>query len=118
MVKMKQTAHGGTARWVGMQAAMFGEEPVEGQFAGVAVDEDKENWLDLDAPRKSTEVGESSKSTGTEGDKPVLQAQEPPVQAEGGATANPPAGSDKTATAPRQDPTDEPQDLQAGTSAD
>ena len=42
----------------------------------------------------------------------------PPVQAEGGATATPAAGPDPAITAPLPDPTNEPQDPQAGTSTD
>ena len=35
MVKMKQTAHGGKSRQEGMQVAMFGNKPEEGQFIEV-----------------------------------------------------------------------------------
>ena len=115
---MKQTAHGSKSGQVGMQVARFGEKLEEGQFVEVPEEEDEENWLDLDAPCKGTEVGESSQSTGKEGDQPVPQADVPPVQAEGGATATPPAGTNPPITAVPQNPTNEPQDPQAGTSAD
>ena len=76
MVKTKQTAHGGSSsRQVGMQVARFGDKPEEGQFIEVQDDEDEENWPDLDVPRKGKEVGESSKSTGKEGDQPAPQAK-------------------------------------------
>ena len=72
-----------------MQAARFGDKPEEGQFIEAPDDEDEENWLDLDAPYKGKEVGESSKSTGKEGDQPTPPPKVPPAQAEGGATAPP-----------------------------
>ena len=118
MVKMKQTACGGKSRQEGMQAARFGDKPEEGQFIEVPDDEDEENWLDLDAPHKGKEAVEARKLTGKEGDQPAPQAKVPPVQAEGGATATPAAGPNSAITAPPQDPTDEPQDPQAGTSAE
>ena len=90
MVKMKQTACGGPSRQVGMQALMFGDKPEEGQFAEVPEEEeDEENWPDLNAPHRGEEIGEPSKPTGKEGDKPTPQAKEQPAQAKGGATATP-----------------------------
>ena len=58
-----------------MQVAMFGDETEEGQFAEVPEEEDEENLPDLDAPCKGEEVGESSKSTGKEGDQPAPPGQ-------------------------------------------
>ena len=112
MVKMKQTACGGSSsRPVGMQQATFGDETEEGQFEEIP----EEDWPDLDAPFQGEEVGESSKSTGKEGDQPTPQAK---AQAEGGATA-PPADDPTTAvTVPPQDPINKPQNPQPGTSAD
>ena len=123
MVRTKQTTRGGKSSQVGMQVAMFGDKPEEGQFVEAPDDEDEENWPDLDVPRKGEEAGEPSKSTGKEGDQPAPQAEgnpnpEPQVQAEGGATATPAAGPDPAITAPPQDPTNEPQNPQAGTSMD
>ena len=118
MVKTKQTAHGGKSRQEGMQVARFGGKPEKGQFVEAPDDDDKENSLDLDAPCKGKEAGEPSKSTGKEGDQPVPQAEVPPVQAEGGATATPAAGPDSAIMAPPQNSTDEPQDPQADTSAE
>ena len=46
------------------------------------------------------------------------QAKVPSVQTEGGATATPAAGPNSAITAPLQDPTDEAQDPQTGTSAE
>ena len=44
MVKMKQTAHGGSSsRQEGMQVARFGDKLEEGQFIDVPDDEDEEN---------------------------------------------------------------------------
>ena len=94
-----------------MQVVTFGNETEEGQIKEIP----EEYWLDLDAPHQGGEVGESIKSTGKEGDQPTPKVK---VQAEGGATA-PPADDPATAiTVPPQDPTDEPQEPQAGTSTD
>ena len=143
MVHMKQTAHGSRSalRPVDIQAARFAEKPQEEQFVGVPDDEDEDTWPDLDAPHKGKEVGETSKSTGEQGDQPAPQAEgnpnpapqaegnpnpapqakanpQPPAQAEGGPTVTLAAGPNPAITAPPQDPTDEPQDLQAGTTTD
>ena len=56
MVKIKQTARGGSSsRPEGMATARFGNE-AEGQFEDIP----EEEWSDLDAPHKDEEVGESS----------------------------------------------------------
>ena len=116
MVKMKQTACGGSSsRPAGMATTRFGNE-AEGQFEDIP----EEEWPDLDAPHKGKEVGESSKSAGKEGDQPTPQAK---AQAKGGATAPPtdnpqdPQAS-TSATVHLQDPTVKPQDPQASTSTD
>ena len=59
---------------------MFADKQEEGQFIEVPEDVDEEDWPDLDAPCKGTEVGESSKSAGKEGDQPVPKAKAPPYK--------------------------------------
>ena len=68
MVNTKRTACGGSSpRPVSMQEVRFGNETEEGQFEEIP----EEDWPDLDAPCQDVEVGESSKSTGKEGDQPT-----------------------------------------------
>ena len=125
MIKTKQAAHGGSSsRPTGMATARFGDEVREGKFEDISEDE----WPDIEnPPPQAAGVGESSKSTGKEGEgsKPVGKPT-PQAEAEGGVTA-PPEGdpTDKpqepqagTSTAAPQDPTGKPQDPQAGTSTD
>ena len=55
--------------------ARFAEKPQEQQFMDMPDDEDEDTWPNPDAPCKGKEVGETSKSTGKEGDQPAPLGQ-------------------------------------------